>query len=48
VSKRYRPIVDAVLHFHMQPPNQNIGASTLQQHGGILFHQDMEFFKEFY
>jgi hypothetical protein len=45
-SKKLRPITDAVLHFHMQPPNKNAGASALQQKGGILFHQDMETFKE--
>ena len=46
MSKKVRPIVDEVLHFHMQPPNKNASANALQQHGGILFHEDMENIKE--
>lgn len=44
MSKKLRPITDIILHFHMQPPNKSVGANKLQQRGGILFYEDMEYF----
>lgn len=41
-ARKLRPITDTILHFHMQPPKINAGASALQKRGGILFHQDYE------
>jgi hypothetical protein len=43
-SLKLRPITDDVLHFHMQPPIPT--GNKLQKRGGILFHEDMEIFKE--
>ena len=46
MSKKLRPITNSILHFHMQPPKNDAGTNTLQQHGGILFHEDALALKE--